>query len=91
MGFVQFYDWEQTKYLKGLSVVEHVPGVINSVDSEVKEGTGRTQVQVKRNKATLNKSICVSVQVVVHHKACAEHRTEHIRTSGLLFHENTDS
>lgn len=70
-------DVEQTRHLKGFSVIQQVPGMIHSVDSEVKEGTSWTQVKVERNKTTLDKPICVSVQVVVHHKAWTEIRATH--------------
>lgn len=36
-------------------------------------------MEVEREKMTLNEPICVSVQVVVHHKTCVEIRTlEHV-------------
>lgn len=61
-------------HLKGFSVIQHVAGMIHGVDGQVKEGAGGTQVEVERDKATLNEPIGVSVQVAVHHKACAEIR-----------------
>lgn len=77
MGFTQSDDVEQTTHLKGFSVIQHVAGMIHSVDGEVKEGTSWTQVEIEWDKTTLDKPISVSVQVVVHHKACAENRTTH--------------
>lgn len=77
VGFIQCDVVEQTTNLKGLSFVQLVAGMIHSVDGEVKEGTSRAQVEVERDKTTLDEPISVSVQMVVHHKACAEIRTTH--------------
>lgn len=71
---MQCGDVEQITHLKGFSVIQLVAGMIHSVDGEVEEGTSWTQVQVERDKTTLDEPISVSVQVVVHHKACAENR-----------------
>lgn len=73
LGFSQ--EGEDVTDLKGLSVIQHITGMINCINGKVKEGTSWTQVEVKGNKPTLDESVRVSIQVVVHHKACAEMRT----------------
>lgn len=68
--------WNKTTHLEGFSVIQQVAGMIHSVDGEVKECTSWTQVEVERDKTTLDEPISVSVQVVVHHEAW-EIRTSH--------------
>lgn len=58
--------------LKGLPLVQHVPGVIHGVDGEVEEGARWAQMEVEWHKATLDEPVGVSVEVVVHHEACSE-------------------
>lgn len=36
---MQYNDETQATHLKGFSIIQHVTGVIHSIDSEVKEGT----------------------------------------------------
>lgn len=78
---MQYSDVMLPTNLKGFSVIQHVAGVIHSIDSEVKESTSWAKVEVEWDKMTLNKPICVSIQVVVHHKTCTEISRKHLNNT----------
>lgn len=50
-----------SEYLEGLSVIQHVAGMVHGEDGEVEESAGWADMQVKREEPALDEAKRVSV------------------------------